>query len=163
MTADLTLTLDRALSASPASAWRCLTEPDLLTQWFAPRPVEVTLAEIDLSPGGGFRTVMEVPGHGTVDGGRGCILLVDPPRRLVWTSALGPGFAPKPLAEDAFHFTADIRLTPEGAGCRYTATVTHATAEGRASHAAMGFHDGWGAAAAQLDDLAQSLDAAGSA
>lgn len=57
--------------------------------------------------------------------------------------------------------TADLTLTPEGAGCRYSAIVTRATAQGCASHAAMGFHDGRGAAAAQLEELAASLDTAG--
>lgn len=57
-----------------------------------------------------------------------------------------------------FAFTADIRMEPDGAGCRYTATVSHASTEAAEAHRAMGFHEGWGAATDQLEELARSLD-----
>jgi uncharacterized protein YndB with AHSA1/START domain len=47
-------------------------------------------------------------------------------------------------------FTAIIQLEPHGAGTKYTATVIHRDAEGCAQHAALGFHQGWGAALDQL-------------
>lgn len=154
------LSFTRDLRASPANVWRCWTEPDLIRQWFAPRPVETTLVEIDPAPGGRFRTVMEVPDDGTMDGDPGCILLAEPARRLVWTNALGPGFAPNLMGTGPmdFAFTADIRMEalPSG-GCRYTATVLHATAEGAKTHEDMGFFSGWGAATDQLDEVASTL------
>ncbi len=156
--ADTSLTLSVETGATPAQVWRCLTEPELLKQWFAPAPVTVTDAEIDPTPGGGFRTVMQVPEMGEMDGGWGCVLVADPERRIVWTSALGPGFKPNPApGEGAFAFTADIRLAETAEGCTYTATVLHASDADRAAHEAMGFHDGWGAAAQQLADLARTL------
>ena len=155
---DTCLVLTQQTNANAAQLWRCLTEPDLLKQWFAPAPVTVTEAQIDPTPGGGFRTVMEVPGMGTMDGGWGCVLLVDPHKRIVWTSALGPGFAPNPAPTDgAFAFTADITLTETATGCTYTATVLHASAADRTAHEQMGFFDGWGSAAQQLGALAVTL------
>ena len=152
------LTLSRDIAASPAAVWRCLTEPDLLKQWFAPHPVTVTVAEIDPTPGGGFRTVMEIPEMGEMDGGWGCVLIAEREVRLVWTSALGPGFQPNPApGEGQFAFTADITITPTDTGCTYTARALHASDADRAAHEAMGFHDGWGAAADQLAQLAASL------
>lgn len=155
---DFSLSLRRDTRASAAALWRCLTEPELLRQWFAPKPVEVKHVELDPRPGGAFRVVMLVPEIGEMDGGYGCVLLAEPEARLVWTSALGPEFVPNaPPAEGQFAFTADIRLTPIEGGCTYHATAHHATAEARDAHAAMGFEEGWGTAADQLAELAATL------
>ena len=152
-----TLKLTRQIAAHPDKVWRCLVEPELLKQWFAPTPTVVTEVELDPRPGGIFRTVMEVPGHGTMAGDPGCILLAEPSRRLVWTSALGPEFGPNVVPEGGWVFTADIRLTPTEAGCRYEVLAHHATAESAQEHETMGFSMGWGAAADQLNALAQTL------
>ena len=159
MTETRTLVLERTLAASAANVWRCWTEPDLIKQWFAPEPVKTTEVEIDLRPGGIFRTVMEVPEHSTMAGDPGCILLVESGRRLVWTSALGPGFHPNAFGDDpmSFPFTAEIVITPEGEGCRYVARAMHATEADSQSHETMGFSEGWGAAADQLGALAARL------
>ncbi len=157
---DLSLELTRSFAAAPSQVWRCLTEPELLKQWFAPKPVTVTEIELDLRPGGRFRTVMNIPDMGEMDTGTGCVLLVEPERRLVWTSALGPGFRPNALADDpaSFFMTAEMLLAPTpGGGTDYTARALHADAAAVKAHEAMGFHEGWGAAADQLGDLASSL------
>lgn len=155
---DLTLTLSRDIKASPQTVWRCLTEPDLLAQWFAPKPVVITRSVIDPVPGGAFHVVMDVPEMGEMDGGAGCILEATAPHRMVWTSALAPGYGPNdPPGEGEFHFTAIFELTETDNGTRYTATALHANDAARATHAAMGFDAGWGAAADQLADLAASL------
>jgi uncharacterized protein YndB with AHSA1/START domain len=43
-----------------------------------------------------------------------------------------------------------ITLEPHDGGTKYTALVIHADEDGRTKHAAMGFHEGWGAALDQL-------------
>ncbi|MBP6898595.1 MAG: SRPBCC family protein [Burkholderiaceae bacterium] len=149
------LILERVVPLTPEELWRGWTEPELLKTWFCPRPWQTTLAEIDLRPGGLFRTVMEGPDGERFDGS-GCWLVVEPPHRLVWTSALGPGFAP--LAPGApFVFSCELRFDPVEGGTRYTARAVHATAEAAQQHAAMGFHDGWGKA---LDQLVEVVTAA---
>lgn len=147
------LELIRHLKAPPAKVWRCWTEPKLIEQWFAPRPVVTRDVEIDLRPGGSFRSTMDVPDHGSMVG-HGCILDVVTERRLVWTDLLQGGFRPN---DGGFGFTAFILLEPEGEGTLYRAIALHRTAEQAKSHADMGFHDGWGTAAAQLDELAGTL------
>ena len=159
MAHDRKLILDRLLKASPENVWRCWTEPELARQWFAPKPVETTVFEMDVRPGGGFRTVMVIPEHGEMAGDAGCVLVAEPARRLVWTNCLGPDFVPNKLGDGEFDFgfTCDIRLTPETGGCRYVATVTHADDAGKKKHEDMGFHDGWGTATDQLEALAGGL------
>lgn len=156
---ELTLGFVRDLQATPAQVWRCWTEPELIKQWFAPAPVQTTQAEMDPRPGGIFRTVMQVPDHGEMAGDPGCVLLADVARRLVWTNALGPDFQPNTMGDGPmdFAFSADIRLAPSGAGCRYEVIVRHATAGAAKAHADMGFYDGWGAATDQLEGLAATL------
>ena len=51
------------------------------------------MAEVDLYPGGKFRTLMRGP-EGQEFDNRGCFLEVVPNERLVWTSTMTQGFRP---------------------------------------------------------------------
>ena len=128
--------------------------PELLTQWFTPAPWRTIECEIDLRPGGIFRTEMRGP-QGQAISNSGCYLEIVPGRKLVWTGALGPGYRPRSAPAGSFLMTAVITLEPEGAGTRYTALVIHADAQARATHEQMGFHAGWGKALDQLVELAR--------
>lgn len=146
------LILSRTLACTPEAAFRCWTEPDLLRRFFAPRPGLTTQAEIDLHPGGRFYTVMQFEEWGEI-ATEGCVLLVEPGRRLVFTDALEAGFRPR---AEAF-FSADLRFEPAPGGCAYRVTARHADAETAQKHADMGFESGWGQVAAQLEEVAQTL------
>lgn len=157
-TGPFDLELVRRLKARRSTVWRCWTEPDLLTQWFCPRPWRATDFQVELRPGGIFANIIRGPEGEVFDEAPGCFLEVVPQERLVWTSALGPGYRPVITPGDGFAMTAVLTFRDDDAGGTvYTARVLHADAAGRDRHAAMGFHDGWGAAAAQLDELAVSL------
>lgn len=154
----LDLELTRRLKARRATLWRCWTEPALLTQWFCPRPWVATDFRVDLRPGGIFASIIRGPEGEVFDNDPGCFLEVVPEVRLVWTSALGPGYRPLITPAGGFAMTAILTFRDDdGGGTVYNARVLHADAEGRDRHAAMGFHDGWGAATAQLDELAVTL------
>lgn len=143
------LMIERLVDAPAAAIWRAWTVPSELMPWFCPKPWRTTACEIDLRPGGRFRTVMEGPNGERFDG-TGCYLEVVPERRLVWTSALGPGF--RPQASD-MPFTGMILLDPNGSRTRYRAIAVHPTAEDREKHAQMGFEPGWNAALDQLLEI----------
>jgi uncharacterized protein YndB with AHSA1/START domain len=150
---ELDLELTRETDVAPELVWRAWTEPELLVQWFTPKPWETPVAEVDLRPGGKFRTVMRGP-DGEENDNQGCYLEVVPNERLVWTAALAPGFRPQP---GPLPFTAIIELerTPSG-GTKYRAIAMHQDPEGRKVHDEMGFHDGWGAVFDQLVELMQT-------
>ena len=159
MTADPTLDLQfhRDVSISAAQIWEGWTNPVTLMKWFCPRPWRVVDCEIDLRPGGIFRTVMQSPEGKNMPESVGSFLVVEPQRRLVWTNAMGPDFRPKPKPEDenlGFFFVVDLRLAalPDG-GTSYTAIVRHQDEAGKQRHAAMGFEQGWGIALDQLVEL----------
>lgn len=150
---ELDLVLTRVVPVSPERVWRAWTEPEQLMQWFCPRPWKTVECDIDLRPGGIFRTVMQSP-EGDRFPGTGCYLEVIPYKKLVWTSAMLPGFRPAPPAEGEFRFTGVVLLEPHETGTRYTAMAIHEDIGGAQKHAAMGFADGWGAALDQLVEMA---------
>ena len=155
---DLDLELDRLLSASPALVWRCWTEPDLICQWFCPKPWQVSEAVIDLRPGGRFFTRMNGPDGESVPN-EGCFLEIVPQRKLVFTDLFGTDYAPVavPTSGAGLSFSAILTFTPEGSGTRYRAVVRHRSPADAETHKTMGFYEGWGAAADQLEELARTL------
>jgi uncharacterized protein YndB with AHSA1/START domain len=147
---QLDLELVREVDVAPELVWRAWTTPELLQQWFAPKPFETPECEIDLRPGGVFRTVMRGP-DGEEFGGTGCYVDVVPNERLAWTSALGPGYRPQ---AGPMPFTAIIELEPNGrGGTRYRAIAMHQSPEDNAQHREMGFVEGWGATLDQLVEV----------
>jgi len=149
---ELDLVLERIVDVPRELVWKAWTTPEHLAKWFTPAPWTVADCEIDLRPGGIFRTVMRSP-DGKEFPSVGCYLEVVANERLVWTDALLPGYRP---AENPF-FTAIIELEAQGKGTRYTATAVHRDAAGRKKHDEMGFHTGWGTALDQLVAHAKAM------
>lgn len=149
----LDLVLERVVDVKPELVWRAWTEPEHVVKWFTPKPWETIECEIDLRPGGLFRTTMRSPEGEVQPTNNGCFLEVVPNRRLVFTDALGPGYRPNPSS----FMTAYVLLEPEGSGTKYTAIAVHASEEQRQQHEEMGFYDGWGTALDQLVEYAKSM------
>ena len=154
----LDLVLARSIDVPPALVWEAWTKPEHLIQWFVPRPWTIADCEIDLRPGGIFRTVMRSP-EGTEFPYTGCYLEIVPGKRLVWTNVLLPGYRPATVG-DGPAFTAVLSIEPEGTGTRYVATAIHRDEAGRAGHEAMGFHQGWGTVLDQLVAYIKAMDKA---
>jgi uncharacterized protein YndB with AHSA1/START domain len=159
--ANTDLVLERTLDAPIGLVWQAQTRPEHLKQWFAPKPYQITEAELDLKPGGIFRIRMVGPdGFDTGHGGAGCVLEVIEGEKFVWTSALGPGYRPALMGEgcESFPMTAIITLADAGDGkTLYRAVALHKNLADKETHEKMGFHDGWGTTASQLEELARSL------
>jgi uncharacterized protein YndB with AHSA1/START domain len=158
----LDLVLQRVVDVPRELVWLAWTTPEHLKKWFTPSPWQTVDCEIDLRPGGLFRTIMRSPeGHEYPN--VGCYLDVIENERLVWTNALAPGFRPAKATAAAatdssfFAFTAVISLEPHGSGTRYTALVMHGDAGACRRHEQMGFHDGWGNALDQLVATVRNL------
>jgi uncharacterized protein YndB with AHSA1/START domain len=150
----LDLVLERVVAVPGELVWEAWTKPEHLKRWFTPAPWRTTECEIDLRPGGIFRTVMRGPAGEEVDN-VGCYLEIVPNKRLVWTEALLPGW--RPAESSRFVFTAVITLEPLGQETRYIATAMHRDEAGRRHHEEMGFHDGWAAALDQLVAHAKTM------
>jgi len=157
----LDLVLERIVSVPPELVWAAWTQPEHVKKWFTPAPWSTVECEIDLRPGGVFRTVMRSP-EGEDFPNLGCYLELVPNRKLVWTDALEGGFRPsrqEPGANCPFRFTAAILLEPHGNGTKYTAIAMHKDEASRAEHDAMGFQSGWGTALEQLVEHMKQMGA----
>jgi uncharacterized protein YndB with AHSA1/START domain len=163
MAGELDLVLERTLNGPRDLVWRAWTDPALLKQWFAPRPYMISELEMDLKPGGIFRIRMTGPdGFDTGHGNAGCVLEVVEGEKLSWTSALGPQYRPAQMGEgcESFPMTAIVTLADAGNGkTLYRAVALHKDQADRDQHEAMGFQDGWGTCASQLEELAADLAA----
>jgi uncharacterized protein YndB with AHSA1/START domain len=163
MAGDLDLVLERTLNAPRDLVWRAWTDPEVLKQWFAPKPYLISELEMDLTPGGIFRIRMTGPeGFDTGHGNAGCVLEVVEGEKLTWTSALGPQYRPAEMGEgcESFPMTAIVTFADAPGGkTLYRAVALHKDKADRDSHEAMGFQDGWGTCADQLEELAASLKA----
>jgi uncharacterized protein YndB with AHSA1/START domain len=152
----LDLVLERVIDVPRHLVWEAWTKPEHLKEWFCPKPWGVSECEIDLRPGGVFRTTMRSP-DGKEFPNVGCYLEVVPMERLVFTSVLLPGYRPAPPGD--LPFTAIITMETHGTGTRYVATALHQDEAGRDKHKAMGFFEGWGAALDQLVALVKAMRA----
>lgn len=145
---DRELVLTRLIDAPREKIFKAWTTPELLVQWFTPKPWQTVRAEVDVRPGGASLVVMRGP-DGTEFPNRGVYLEVVPNERLVFTDAFTEAWKP---SEKPF-MTGVLTFEDEGGKTRYTARVLHWTVADREAHEKMGFHEGWGKATEQLAEL----------
>jgi len=147
------LVIARRVAASAAACFRCWTDPELIPQWFCPRPWRAEVVSMDVRPGGASKTIFHGP-DGESFPNDGVYLEIDPGRKLVFTDAYGEGWraAEKPM------FTGVLTFEDQGDGtCLYIARARHWTAEACEQHRQMGFEQGWGVCADQMEALAKTL------
>lgn len=146
------LVLDRIINASSDKLFRAWTEPELIVQWFTPPPWSTASAVTDLRPGGSTTIVMRSP-EGQDFANQGVYLEVVKDRKLVFTDAYTRAWAP---SEKPF-MTVILTFEDLGGKTRYTAVVRHWTEADKEEHEKMGFHEGWGKATDQLEELVAKM------
>ncbi|WP_378942701.1 SRPBCC family protein [Mesorhizobium sp. ANAO-SY3R2] len=150
---DRELVLTRILDAPREKIYRAWTDAELLKQWFAPLPWTTPSARLDVRAGGTSMVTMRSP-EGVDYPSSGVYLEVVPNEKLVFTDAYTEAWMP---CEKPF-MTVVLTFEDAGAGkTKYTAVARHWSAEDRAAHEKMGFHEGWGQCADQLEALAKTI------
>lgn len=150
---DLELVLERIIDAPPEKLFRAWTDPELMKQWFVPRPWTLSKVETDVRAGGASLVVMRNP-EGEEFPNRGVYLEVIPNRKIVFTDAYVRAWEPSPKP----FMTVTVTFEDIGGGkTKYTARAAHWTKEDRETHEKMGFHQGWGVCADQLAELAKTI------
>jgi uncharacterized protein YndB with AHSA1/START domain len=147
---DRELVLARVIDAPCERVFRAWTKQ--LPLWWGPHGMTTPFCEMDLRPGGIFRTVMRAP-DGTEYPTRGIFLEVVENERIVFTDAFDAGWLPSP----GIFFTAIITFQAlPFSKTNYTARALHWTVENRAKHEKMGFYQGWGESLDRLVSLLKS-------
>lgn len=150
---DRELVLARIIDAPREQVYRAWTDPELLKQWFTPKPWTTEEVNIDVRPGGRCEIVM-ADENGTRYPNPGQYVEVVPNEKLVFTDAFVGDWVPN---EKPF-MTAQLTFEDAGNGqTRYIARVMHHTVEALKQHEAMGFHEGWGTTTEQLEQALKAL------
>jgi uncharacterized protein YndB with AHSA1/START domain len=150
---DRELVIARKVAASPAACFRCWTEPALIPQFFCPKPWVAEVVKLDVRPGGFSQMIFKGP-DGESFPNDGVYLEVVPGRKLVFTDAYTEGWRP---TENPM-FTGVVTFEDAGDGqTLYTARARHWTDAATKQHLEMGFHEGWGVVADQMEALARTL------
>ncbi len=141
------LSVTRLIAAPPAKVWDVLT--NRMGEWWCPKPWRAEVERMDRTPGGQSLIVMRGP-DGEVNRHPGFIAAWDEGRRFAMTDAITGDLEP------SGPFMLGIwEVESEGTGTRYTARARHWTPESMAHHQEMGFAEGWGICADQLQALCE--------
>jgi uncharacterized protein YndB with AHSA1/START domain len=149
---DRDLVLTRIINAPREKVFKAWTDVELLKQWFAPLPYTTPHAELDIRVGGANLIVMRGP-DGNEFPNRGVYLEIVENERIVVTDAFTKAWEP---SEKPF-MTLILTFEDHGGKTKYTALARHWTVADREAHEKMGFHEGWGICADQLEALVSKL------
>jgi len=143
--------ITREFDAPRHLVWEAWTTPELVRRWWHANRGEMTVCEIDLRVGGGWRYAMVADG-GLEVGFHGEFREIVPNERLVSTEV----YEGIPDAEE--HAAVDIlTLTEVNGRTVLTVLVEHPTKEGRDAHINSGMEDGMQDAMDLLETVASSL------
>ena len=148
------LVLARIVDATPQQLFKLWTTPERFPEWFCPQPWRAEVTKMELRPGGASNNVMYGP-DGEVFENKGVYLEIVPNEKIVFTDAFTEGWVP---AEGGGMMTATLTFEPQADGkTLYVARASHPSVEKLKEHEQMGFHEGWGQCADQLNDLVKTL------
>ena len=143
------LSVTRFIAAPPEKVWDVMVNRQ--EEWWCPKPWRAEIDHQDRRPMGVCNMTFYGP-DGEQSPQNGVYLAYDEGKRFVTTDAFTAEFEPQgPFMIGIWE------IEPEGDGTRYTARARHWSAEDRAAHEQMGFHEGWGIATDQLVRLAATL------
>lgn len=148
------LVLARLVDATPEQLFKVWTTPERYPEWFCPKPWRAEVKRYDLRPGGAWTTMMYGP-DGEEFENPGLILEVVPNEKLVFTDAFTEGWVP---AEGGGMMTAVLTFERQPDGrTLYIARAGHPTVDKLKEHEQMGFHEGWGVVADQMEAVAKTM------
>lgn len=148
------LVLARIVDATPEQLFKVWTTPERFPEWFCPKPWRAEVTKMDLTPGGASENVMFGP-DGERFENKGVYLEIVPNKKIVFTDAFTAGWVP---AEDGGMMTATLTFETQADGkTLYIARAGHPTVEKLKTHEQMGFHEGWGIVAEQMEAVAKTL------
>lgn len=147
------LAIERIFDAPRDAVWRAVTEQ--LTEWWCPRPWTSEIVALEWKSGGRFAITMRGP-EGEAHAGEGVLLEVVPGERFVFTNMLGEDWSlqdPQPVGVVGKFEFADAG----GGRTRFRSSARHRNDADLKTHAEMGFEQGWGQCADQLEEVSKRV------
>jgi uncharacterized protein YndB with AHSA1/START domain len=149
------LSIERTFDAPLDAVWRAVTEH--LPEWWCPRPWRSEIEALEWRSGGRFAITMIGP-EGERHAGDGMLLEVVPKQRIVFTNMLGKDWAPQDA--QPLGIVGMFEYSDAGNGkTAYRASARQWSDADAKKHAEMGFAEGWGVCADQLEEVAKRLAA----
>jgi uncharacterized protein YndB with AHSA1/START domain len=146
------LAVERVLDAPAAAVWRAFSEH--LALWWCPRPWTTEVVTMELRAGGRFVTIMRNP-EGEGGPMAGIFLEVVPERRVVFTNVVDGDWQPQ--NSEVANIVGIFEFEADGERTRYRASARHWDEAAMRKHDEIGFSQGWGAVAGQLEEVAQRI------
>ena len=146
---DKQILIEREFDAPKELVYKAYTTPELIKRWWAGKRGEVTLVEVDLRVGGGWRYVMNASSGDFEVGFHGEYREIVPNERLVSTEV----YEGMPDAEALDILT----LTEENGRTKLSILVEHQTQEHRDGHIESGMEGGMQESMDALEEVAKSL------
>jgi uncharacterized protein YndB with AHSA1/START domain len=149
------LVIVRIIKAPRELVWRAWTDPEHYKRWWGPRGFDCPVAKMDVRVGGTFHSAMRGP-DGVMTWIAGEYLVVDPPRRLVYTDGFADAagrsvpasFYGMPYDVPITRVTVELETVKDGTRL----TLTHSGLPGDVH--AEGTNAGWNES---IDKLVESL------
>ena len=146
---DKQILIEREFDAPKELVYKAYTTPELIKRWWAGKRGEVTLVEVDLRVGGGWRYVMNASSGDFEVGFHGEYREIVPNERLVSTEV----YEGMPDAEALDTLT----LTEENGRTKLSILVEHQKQEHRDGHIESGMEGGMQESMDALEEVAKSL------
>lgn len=154
---DFELSISRIIEAPRATVWKAWTIAEHFEKWWAPLPVKIKVAKMDVVAGGAFDNVIQMP-DGSSHMAKGAFINVVPEKIIVFTDAMTEGWVPSGAGFMTAFITMNDHETDNGImHTAYEARIAHKSEEDMQRHKEMGFHDGWSQALNQLNGVAKEL------
>jgi uncharacterized protein YndB with AHSA1/START domain len=118
------IVFSRVFEAPRAMVWEAFADPWQVGQWWGPKGFTSTILEMDLRPGGAWRTIQHAP-----DG-------TNYPSEMIFTEVvplerIRLEFSGGRAGDDLIHFRQTMTFTDEEPGTRFTVRITFTTSEER--------------------------------
>lgn len=141
------LVIEKVINAPRARVYEAWTKPDQITRWFAPKPFQLIVKEMDFRPGGRFNMAMRGP-DGENFPFTGTYREITAPAKLVWTGEFTSG--------PADQMTTEVSFEEQGTKTKVHARQTFHVMTPEIEHATQGAKQGWTMTLNQLSEFVTS-------
>ncbi len=139
-TEEKEFTVEREFAAPPDLMFQVFTQPEHLTQWWAPKPFTISACTVDLRSGGIWHYAMRLP-EGVDHWARSVYREILPPEKLVYTSTFADKDA-NPVGGLPENTTTLIFRDGKNGKTRVTALIQFSNPEDMGTAIKMGMREG---------------------